>query len=157
MLIIFIIIIRYMSVSTVIRLSDAKTRNSDSIFGRHSVLFLSYNAYRLALRPSLLLVKKSCRFFHRGLKMTVHVMCIEQFYQFNNNNNNNFENGEHVCWLSLLSNSQLQHNSHAHTLWLSTMLKINYLHGEITTITLPHFHLSNTDKEYEYSNHHLIV
>jgi hypothetical protein len=85
------------------------------------------------------------------LKMTIHVMGIEQFYQFNN-----FGNGEHVCWLSLLSNSQLQHNSHAHTLWLSTMLKINYLHGEITTITLSHFHLSNTDKEYEYSNH-LIV
>jgi len=52
-----------------------------------TVYCLFYNAYRLALRPSLFLVKNSCRYFHRSLKMTVHMMCTEQFYHFNSNNN----------------------------------------------------------------------
>jgi hypothetical protein len=51
-IIVIIIIIQYMLVGMVIRLLDAKTRNSDSIISKHSRLFLFSNAYRLALRPA---------------------------------------------------------------------------------------------------------
>jgi hypothetical protein len=37
------------------------------------------------------------------------------------------------------------------TSWFSTLHKINYLHVEITTIALPDFHLSNTDKNKDTS------
>jgi len=51
-IIVIIIIILYMSVGIVIRLSVAKTRNFNSIIGKHSGLFLFSNAFRLALRPA---------------------------------------------------------------------------------------------------------
>ena len=52
LIIIIIIIIRYMSVAIVFGLSDAKTRNFDSIIGQHSGMFSFPNAYRLALWPT---------------------------------------------------------------------------------------------------------
>ena len=48
--------------------------------------------------------------------------------------------------LVVTSNSTTYTHTHTHTLGFSTLLKINQLHGELTTVTLRDFHLSNTDK-----------
>jgi hypothetical protein len=80
-------------------------------------------------RPSgHLLFSDRWTFVHRGLKPTVRriVLCCvmgdtEQLYRYNNSNNNSNNNqpttttnSEPVCRLTSPSNSQPQHNSHAH-------------------------------------------